>query len=342
MLVKQQTKMKFRIAVVSAVVAIVGVAAFIASPSTVSAANNATNTLKVSPVRSDIEIKPGASKEVSITVTNLTKDAITVRPFENDFISGDESGTPALILDQDKYAPTHSLKRFMKPLADVEIPAEKSKTVNVTISVPSNAQAGGYFGAVRFAPTTPDGGGQVNLNASVASLILLKVPGDVVEKLNLTNFDIQQGGKTNSYFGSSNDLSASVRFENKGGMQVGPFGKISVKQGNKVVYETDFNNKDQRDMVLPDSARRWDIPLKNIGSFGNYTVSATFTYGEKNQTVEVTRSFWVIPQALIIAAVVVTILLIALIAGGIWLVVRNRKKRVLRSHNRRSGGLKKL
>ena len=341
MLVNQHIKISLR-NTLAAIIVVIAVMVLLGSAHPATAINNATNTLKISPVRTDIEIKAGESKEVSITVTNLTKDAITVQAFENDFVSGDEAGTPALILDEGKYAPTHSLKRFMKPIDNVTIAAGKAETVKVVISVPKNAQAGGYFGAVRFAPTSPEDGGQVNLTTSAASIILLKVPGDVVERLNLTNFDIQQGGKSNSYFGSSNDLNASVRFENKGGMQVGPFGKISVKQGNKVVYETDFNNKDQRDMVLPDSARRWDVPLKNIGSFGNYTVSATFTYGEKNQTVEVTRSFWVIPQALIIAAVVVAILLIALIAGGIWLVVRNRKKRVLRSHNRRSGGLKKL
>ncbi|MBH1956910.1 DUF916 domain-containing protein [Candidatus Saccharibacteria bacterium] len=306
------------------------------------AQTNTANTLKVSPVRTDVTIQAGETKKVQTVVTNLTKSPITVRPVENDFVSADENGTPGLILDENKYAPTHSLKRFMTPLADVTIPGGQAKVVDVEISVPEDAQPGGYYGAVRFAPTSPDDGGQVNLSASVASLILLTVPGDVVEKLDLTEFNIQQNGKSSGYFTSSNDLQAAFRFQNKGGIQLGPFGKITVKQGNKVVYEADFNNKDQRDMVLTDSARRWEVPLKNIGSFGNYTVSATFTYGKSNQTVEVTRSFWVVPQIAIIAAVVILILLIALIAGGIWLVVRNRKKRVLRSHNRRSGGLKKL
>ena len=179
----------------------------------------------------------------------------------------------------------------------------------------------------------------MNLNASVASLILLTVPGDVVEKINLTNFDVQQGGKSGNNFSSSNDLQTSIRFENKGGVQIGPIGKISVKQGDKVVYETDFNNKDQRDMILPDGARRWNIPLKNIGSFGDYTVMATFTYGTKNQTLEVERSFWIIPQVAIIATIVGVVVLIALIVG-IWLFLRGYKKRVLRNHGHKSSGMK--
>jgi len=302
----------------------------------VAAQTNTANTLKVSPVRTDIEIPAGTSKTVQTTVTNLTKAPITVRPIENDFVSGDERGTPALILDADKFAPTHSLKRFMTPLTDVTIPAGKTQVIKVVITVPKNAQAGGYFGAVRFAPTTPDEGGQVNLSGSVASLILMTVPGPVTEKLDMTNFDIQQDGKSGSFFQSPNDLQASVRFENKGGVQAGPFGKVSVKQGDKVVYEADFNNKDPRDMILPDSARRWDIPLKKIESFGNYTVSATFTYGAKNQTIEVTKSFWVVPQFIIIATIIAVLLLVGLIVG-IAFLVRNRRHR--NRGNRGSSGL---
>lgn len=297
--------------------------------------SNSANVLKVSPVRSDIEVKPGESKKIQTTVTNLTKAPITIKPVANDFIAGDERGTPALILDADKFAPTHSLKRFMKPFTDVSVPAGKAKIVEVVIAVPKDAQPGGYFGAVRFAPTTPESGGQVNLSGSVASLMLLTVPGDAVEKLAMTDFAVQQGGTAGNYFQSSNDLQASVRFENKGGLQMGPFGKISVKEGDKVVYETDFNNKEPRDMILPDSARRWDVPLKNIGSFGHYTVSATFTYGKKNQTIEATQSFWVVPQIVIIATVVGVLLLVGLIVA-IWLLVRRRR------HHHRHGGHMRL
>lgn len=297
---------------------------------------NTANTLKVSPVRTDIEIKPGESKTVEVTVSNLTDAPITVRPVENDFVAGDERGTPALILDENEYAPTRSLKRFMTPLANVTIPAGEAQTVNVVITVPKDAQAGGYFGAVRFAPASPDGGGQVNLSASVASLILLTVPGDVVEKLNLTSFSIQQDGKTGSYFNTPNNLQASVRFENKGGLQAGPFGKVSVKKGDNVVYEADFNNSNPRDTILPDSARRWDIPLDKIEKFGHYTVNATFTYGAKNQTIEVTKSFWVIPTTYIIAAIVGLAVLIGLIAVGVWLAVRGYKNRKVHGGGRGS------
>lgn len=333
-MVKQRIRTNFR-AVIVAVLAL----AVLVSPQTAlaQATNKSTNVLKVSPVRTDIEVKPGETKTIQTVVTNLTKEPITVRPVQNDFVSGDERGTPALILDEKKYAPTHSLKRFMQPLADVTIPAEKAQTVDVTIAVPKDAQAGGYFGAVRFAPVAPEGGGQVNMSASAASLILLTVPGKMVEKLELTDFAIQQGGKTANYFQTPKDLLVTFRLQNTGSVQEGPFGKVSVKQGDKVVYAADFNNKTPRDMILPDSARRWDVPLQNIGDFGHYTVSATFTYGQKNQTIEVTESFWVIPLGVIIGAIAGIFVLIALIVGVIWFL-RSYKKRILQTQGRGGNG----
>ncbi len=293
------------------------------SQSASAADNGIVNTLKISPVRSDIEIKPGASKVAKITVTNLTDQSITVRPIENDFIAGDEKGSPALILDADKYAPTHSLKRFMSPLKDVVIPAKEARAVEVKITVPADAQAGGYYGAIRFAPTVTDDGGQVNLNASAASIILLTVPGDLVEKLNLTNFDVRQNGKTGWFFTDSKDFDLLARFENKGNVHAAPFGKVSVKKGSKVVYEADFNQGDPRDMVLPDYARRWEIPLEKIGAFGHYKVSATFTYGTKNQTIDVSKSFWVVPIWMIAAAIALVVLIIAII-GLVWYRMAHR------------------
>lgn len=305
--------------------------------SAVARATNAPNTLKVSPVRTDITVKQGDSRKVKVTVTNLTAEDVFISPVQNDFIAGDERGTPALILDKDKFAPTHSLKRYMKPLADFTVPAKQAKTIEVEIAVPANAQAGGYFGAIRFAPSSPDGGGQVNLSTSVASLILLTVPGDMVEKLELTDFAIQQKGKTGTFFNTPDDIQISARFRNDGNVQLGPFGKLSVTKGDEVVYEVDFNNNTPREMTLPDSARRWDVPVEKLESFGNYKVNATFTYGASNKTIEVEQSFWIVPLGVIIAAIGGIIGLI-LVVAGIWFFLRSYKKRILRSNSHRSRG----
>lgn len=334
MLVKRRIRMSIGVAI--AAVAVLTVSLFSSQAFAQSSTTSTANVLRVSPIRSDISIEPGKSKTVETVVTNLTDSAIRVHPSANDFVASDERGTPGLILDETQFAPTHSLKRFMEPLHDVTIPAGESKTIKVIITVPNDAQAGGYFGAVRFSPSSPDGGGQVNLSASVASLILMTVPGEMVEKLDLSDFAILQNGKTSTLFTNGNGLQLTVRFENKGNVQVGPLGKVTVKNGDTIVYEADFNTDLPRDVVLPESARRWDIPLDSdkLDAFGNYTVLATFTYGQKNQTIEVTKSFWVIPWMFIIIALVGLVVLAGLI---VLIVFLNRRRKRSRSIARSAG-----
>jgi hypothetical protein len=295
--------------------------------------NNNSNSLKISPLRTDLTLKAGDSGVVSVYVTNITGDTVLLQPIENDFVAGDEKGTPALILDENSYAPSHSLKRFMVPLSNVTIAPHATATVNLTISVPSSAQAGGYYGALRFAPAGA-GSGTVALSSSLASLVLLTVPGPTVEQLTLTNFDIQQNGGTASNFRTPNDISLSLRFQNKGNLQEAPFGQINVLKGKKVLYSANFNQSDPRNEILPDSARRWILPLKGMGKFGKYTVVGTFGYGAKGQTINIQKTVWIIPTTYIIAAVVGLLALIVIV-GGSYMFLRSYKRKILRSSRRR-------
>lgn len=113
-----------------------------------------------------------------------------------------------------------------------------------------------------------------------------------------------------------------VRFKNTSNVQLAPFGKISVLKGDKVVYQADFNTSESHDMVLPNSARKWSASLKDIGSFGRYKVSATFTYGEANKTIEAERYFWIVPAPIIISAGVVLVLIVL----GVVLLVKRAKR----------------
>lgn len=327
----------FALLLCSATLCLGHMSAFAATTSkntTSTSTTNAANTLKISPLRTDITLAPGASGKVVTYVTNLTKATVTIKPYENDFVAGDEKGTPSVILDENSHAPTHSLKRFMKPVANVTVGPGETKQVEVTIAVPKDAQAGGYYGAVRFAPATTTGDKSVNLSASAVSLVLLTVPGPVTERLSLTNFDIQQNGGTATNFRTPDDLSLLLRFENKGNIQEGPFGQIYVQKGKKIVYSSNFNQDTPKQVVLPDSARRWLVPLKGFGKFGKYTVGATFSYGAKGQSIEITKTVWIVPTA-VIMAIVIGVLVLAAIIGGMWIFLKNYKRRILKSSRRR-------
>lgn len=315
----------------------------LAYPALTHAAVNSTkttgtgNSLKISPLRTDLTLKPGQSRAVPIYIENLEAKPVALKPIENDFIAGkNELGEPAIILDEDEFAPTHSLKRFMEPLGVITVQPGERKEVKVTITVPQTAAAGGYFGALRFAPVSITGVESVNVSGSVASLIVLTVPGNLTESLQLREFSLLQDGKAVSRLSSPKDVSVLLRMENKGNVQLAPYGNISVtKSGQSTpIYSANINDTKPAGLVLPDSIRRFEIPVQKLGTFGKYTVHVVLGYGSSNETIELTKSFWVVPTTYIVGAIVAilgVIALVVLIIAGL----KAYKKRILRNSRRR-------
>lgn len=284
----------------------------------------AMNTLRVSPLRTDISLDPGETSVVRVTIANPSSQSITVKAAVNDFTTQDEDGTPALLLDDASAMPKHSLKQFLAPVDDIVLAPKAAKALEVRVSVPAGTEAGGYFGAIRFTPIASGAASDVNTSASVASLIILTVNGAAPEQLDLTTFLVRQNGKAKQVFFTDEALSIATRFANSGNVQAGPFGRVSVTKGDTVVYETDFNAATPRELVLPGSARRWDIRLGEIGGFGRYTAHATVTYGQANQTIEVSKSFWIVPKEVLIIGLAGSI---AALGGGIWWGVARRRSK---------------
>ncbi len=281
---------------------------------------SAGSGLKISPVRTDLTIDPGKSDTVIITVNNVTSVETTYDAIVNDFVAGDdELGQPALILDADKYAPSHSLKRYIRPIASLTVPAGASKQVTATINIPKDAAAGGYYGAVRFVPaSTGLSEKNITLSASVGTLILVKVPGDINENMKLESFDVRSGkenSKASTFFTGSKDLYAVARFKNLGNVHEQPFGKVLLKKGDKVLQTVEINNTDPKGNVLPDSIRRFSVKLDKIGLWGKYTVEGNFGYGSTGQLISGKTSFFVFPLAFIVGLLVLLALLIGMIFG---------------------------
>ena len=267
--------------------------------------SGAGNGIRISPVRSDIVIKPGESRSITMNVQNITAASAEFQAIVNDFVaSNNESGQPALILDSTQYAPSRSLKRYIAAIPNLTIPAGQSKNVQVTITIPKDAPGGGYFGAVRFTSNASGTSNKnVTLSASVGSLILVRVPGDIVENMRLTSFDVRTSQDANSgskFFTSNKNLYAVPRFQNNGNVHEQPFGKIILKKGDKVLQTTEINNTDPRANVLPDSIRRFAVKLDKVGMWGKYTVEGNFGYSTNGQLISGKTSFYVVPIVLIL------------------------------------------
>lgn len=296
------------------------------------------NGLRVSPVRSDVTIQPGTSQTVNVTATNVTADTATLQTIVNDFTaSSDESGNPAIILNPTQYASSHSLKRFVGPVSTFTLAPGQSKVVPIVITIPKNAAGGGYFGAVRFAPASTNYGSNQNLSlaGSVGSLILAKVPGNITEKLTIASFDTRTDDHVHTVFTTNKKITATARFQNQGNVQEAPFGKILLRdRSNKVLATYEVNNTTPAANVLPDSIRKFTVPLDKVGSFGKFKLQGNFGYGANGQLLTASTTFYVVPLPLVIAVVV----LIALILFAIFVLpkmVRGYNRRIVRAASKR-------
>lgn len=338
---------KFRLPIAGLLMA---VALVLAGSGSTHAASSGGNGLRISPVRTDLTINPGKSATVNVNVTNVTSAPATLQTIINDFTaSPDESGNPAIILDSTQYASSHSLKRFVAPVSAITLQPGQSKIVPIVINIPAKAAGGGYFGAVRFAPanTSLDPGQNISLAGSVGSLILVKVPGDIKEQLTIASFDARLNGAASSFFTrtkiqrknadsrKTEYITATVRFQNEGNVQVAPFGKILLKnRSGKVLATYEISNSSSPANVLPDSIRKFSVPLDKVGGFGQYKVQGNFGYGSTGQLLSASTTFYVIPLWLIIAFVAGVLLLVFLIFG-LPRLVRAYNQRILRQAGRR-------
>lgn len=310
----------------------------IASYSKAYAAQTATvggNALKISPVRDDIVMNPGTSKTIDVFITNLTSVPASLHGVANDFTSGGtENGQPAIILDENQAAPSHSLKQYVAPIGNFTLAPGAQKDVKVVITVPKGAVGGGYYGAIRFYPQQPAGDKSLNLAASVGSLILLKVNGVIDEKLSVASFDIRRGDNSAFFFTGSKGLTNVVRFQNTGNIQLEPFGKLQLKRFGKTVAEFEVNTNDPKSNVLPDSIRRFDTPLTGVGSFGKFTLTGNFGYGSTGQLLTAKATFYVVPVAYVaIVFVIVAFLILSIIF--LPRMIRSYNRRIVRRASRR-------
>lgn len=265
---------------------------------------NPGNGLKIAPVRSDLTIEKGGSRQVSLFVENITASVLTVSGIKNDFVaSDDESGEPRIILDEDKSAPGNSFKTLVGALPTVKIQPNERREIRVTLTVPKTAAAGGYYGAIRFAPGNGQTDKNVALTASVGTIFLVRVPGDVKEQLKVEGFAIKHEKNTGSLF-NSGPLSVVIRFKNYGNVHLLPFGKVTVKNfSGKVVDEFEINNTQPRGSVLPTSIRKFEYPIKEQKFFGRYTAEGSFGYGSNGELLLAKKTFYVIPFKMIAAGV---------------------------------------
>jgi hypothetical protein len=286
-------------------------------------AASSDNGFTVSPVRNIISVTKGQTDIVPITVENPSDAPVTAQAIINDFLpSNTETGVPRIITNNNTTLPLDNFISLVKPVPDFYLGPDAQKIVNVTIDVPANAISGDYYGAIRFAPVS-SGGGVVALNATVATIFLLTVPGNLFQKLALVQFSAADvSGNTSSFF-TNGQLSMVTRLTNNGSTHSEPFGNIIIKNMfGHTVDNVQFNNTTPRASILTQSTRKFTTALKKQKWLGYYTATISIGYGTTvSSLITAKTSFWYIPLWL---EILVLIVIVLIVVGIVWLIRRRR------------------
>jgi len=309
------------------------------------ASSGGSSALSIAPKKSYV-IEPGKDVKDSLVIRNIDSNNelnLTLRVI--DFTYTDDTGSPKLFLAQNAPQTTWSLKPFLTVPESVTIPAGQSKTVNMSVTVPKNQGAGSYYSAIIYSTGTPDGSGNVGLNASGVTLVFLNVPGKVKEGLTLEKFGAYHIATPQEPAGYMNVMAKEPQtmgytLKNSGNVVESPAGSITLTDmfGHQIsIANVNPNNSlaligqtrtftaciklATKDVSLDDTT----APVNSCTSPGLwpglYTAKLDFFYGQNgNLTQEVTGSsyFWYLPWWFI----VLVLLALAIIAYIVWRIVR--------------------
>lgn len=308
----------------------------------------ASNGLGISP-RKDYSVQPGKTVSDTLYISNLSlSQDLQVNLKVLDFGAQDETGSPALQLDEGASPTPWSLKPFVKIPSEVKIAAGKSANVPISVTIPANQGAGSYYSAIQYTAVNPETKQKVNISAATASLIFVTVPGEAKEQLILRQFGMWQSEDTNPALGKFKSLFFSspkefaYRLQNNGNVAEQPSGSMVIKNmfGRTALEIEDANPKKQlaligqtrriqacvKTSVLTSQDPNGQAAKQNVCDDpgllpGRYTAQIALYYGlngNNTQQVLASTSFWYLPWWSIVAFFALIIVIVLLV----WLIRR--------------------
>lgn len=275
---------------------------------------------------------PGQVERGTIRVQNDTNQVQTYYASTQNFMGKGEEGQQEFLSEES----ATGLARWIKLESD-RVTLEPGKTADFkwTVELPENAEPGGHYAAVFFAMQPKDEkGSSVGIGGRTGVLFLVNVSGNIKEAAQVESFKIMNSDDVERAQPASvvNSLPAylETRIKNTGSVHLKPEGEISVKNmfGSEV-GRIPANPSAGR--VLPDGIRKYRTiwgpkdEVKGDGFFaglkrewkgfaiGRYTAELDAKYGNQNQPLKASVSFWVLPWRLLLSGLaVLALLLVAL------------------------------
>lgn len=189
-------------------------------------------SLSITPLKFEFDINELAFKKEKIKVTNNYDYPITLYSSSEDFIAGDDSGTPKFVKPEEQTNPEYSLSNWIKiEDENITLAPKESREIYFNVSVPKNAEPGWHYAAVFFSPGTPSWA-QVAVVQRLWVLVLVNVPWEVKIEWNLKSFKIWKNDESKKFQEVSNfndfPITFQTVFENMWNVHLKPSWKITL------------------------------------------------------------------------------------------------------------------
>lgn len=264
--------------------------------------NLAVGDFVVGPGRAEIEVRPGESVVVEISVTNRISDDRTFNLAVED-MRGSTDATQSVVLLGGETGP-YTVKDYISfPQTSFTLGLGERARIPVTITMPPNAEPGGYYGSVLVSTVQVDesntGSTRSPIVARIGTLFFITVPGEVNRAGELKELAL----KNDQWWYEKGPIELSLLYENTGSVHLNPYGELRIT--NLFGEEVGFVELEPW-FALPQSLRSREVTWDREMLFGRYVATAKINRGYDDIVDEAQVAFWVLPWKVV---------------GGIFVVV---------------------
>jgi len=311
------------IVVITAVIATGGLTAHTAhadAPYTLEQLPDATDyhDFVVGPGKIELQLSPGQSQTIDLTVANRLGSDKVFSVSEEDFTGSENPDQPVVLLGSDRGP--YSLKDDISiSTTTVAIPFGYKAHIPVTITAPLNAQPGGLYGSVLVSVVSSPGSSTASgIGASnpiitrIGTLFFVRIPGTVNAEGALDGFSLSSGSLiwSNSLSAKTPSVLFDILFKNTGDVYFAPYGTISV---TNILGSTIGTVQIDPWFAMPQSLRFRQVEWDPAFLFGRYVAHVSINRGYGTATDTAAVVFWVIPWMMIVSVFIGLIIVIGLI-----------------------------
>lgn len=251
-------------------------------------------SIVVSPATQEIIASKGDKKEGIVKISNTTDQVLEFSVASHDFTVSDQNGTPQFSSQDSPYA----LSRWIGITpSKFELEPGASQEVYYFVSIPQNAEPGGYYAGIVAAASGSTTTATAQIKNQVVSLVSVIVKGDKNPTWTLSV-------STPSSFVESGPIRVETVIRNNGNVHVRPEGRITITSilGTKILDQS-IPKKN----IFPKNSTLTESVLNSWILIGPYTIKVVAVDTLFGGSKEASYIIWVFPWKATTALVVLII-----------------------------------